>query len=418
MRSSQHTCPLATTLNVLILSPGYPADMPEFTRGLAECGANVVGVGDQPLDALPDLVRRSLSVYIQVRSLWDTGHVIAELHQQLRGHSLDRIECLWEPGIMLAAELRRHFGVDGLSVEQAHRFRDKEAMKAALDVAGIRTPRHIATDSVAGCWEAAEKIGFPIILKPIAGAGSADTYRVESADQLRAVLPRLQHVPSVSVEEFVDGEEYTFDTITIDGNIAYYNVAWYRPRPLIARSNEWISPQVIALRDVEDPALADGIAMGFEVIKALEFGTGFTHMEWYRKADGEVVFGEIGARPPGAHQVDQMKFACDFDVFRAWGSAVTAGKLTGDIERRYNVATIYKRAKGVGRISRIEGTEALQQRFGEHVVWNTLLPPGSPRRDWLQTLVSDGFIMLRHPDLDETLAMADAVASELHLYAE
>lgn len=392
--------------------------MPEFTRGLAECGARVYGVGDSPASALPDLVKKSLSEYVQVRSLWDSAAVIAELHEKLKGHTLDRIECLWEPGVMLAAELRRHFGVAGLSVEQAHRFRDKEAMKIALDDAGIRTPRHIAADSVAACWEAAEQIGFPIILKPIAGAGSADTYRVENADQLRAVLPRLRHVPLVSVEEFVDGEEYTFDTITIDGEIAYYNIAWYRPRPLVARSNEWISPQVIALRDVDDPQLAGGIEMGFDVIKALEFDSGFTHMEWYRKADGEVVFGEIGGRPPGAFQVDQMKYACDFDVFRAWASAVTQGRLDANPERRYNVATIYKRAQGTGRITRIEGTQQLQQRFGEHVVWNTLLQPGTPRRDWLQTLVSDGFIMLRHPDLGETLRMADAVGSELHLYAE
>jgi len=405
-------------MNVLILSPGYPADMPEFTRGLAECGARVYGVGDTPVGGLPELVRRSLSEYVQVSTLWDTGRVIAELHERLKGHTLDRIECLWEPGIMLAAELRQHFGVEGLSIEQAHRFRDKEAMKVALDAAGIRTPRHIAADSAAACWEAAEDIGFPLILKPIAGAGSADTYRVNDADQLRAVLPRLRHVPLVSVEEFVDGEEYTFDTITIDGEIAYYNIAVYRPRPLIARSNEWISPQVIALRDVGDAKLAGGVRMGFDVIDALEFRTGFTHMEWYLKDDGEVVFGEIGGRPPGAHQVDQMKYACDFDVFRAWGSAVTRGTLDASPERRYNVATVYKRAQGVGRISRIDGAEALQQRFGEHVVWNTLLAPGTPRRDWMQTLVSDGFIMLRHPDLDETLRMADAVGTDLTLYAE
>lgn len=392
--------------------------MPEFTRGLAECGAEVIGVGDQPAAALPDLVKQSLTDYVQVRSLWDSAAVIAELHAQLKGQSLDRIECLWEPGIMLAAELRQHFGIDGLSIDKAHRFRDKEAMKDALDKAGIRTPRHVAADSAAAVWEAAEEIGFPLILKPIAGAGSADTYRVESADELRAVMPRLRHVATVSVEEFIDGEEYTFDTITVDGKIAYYNIAWYRPRPLIARSNEWISPQVIALRDVDDPKLADGVAMGFDVIKALDFRTGFTHMEWYRKADGEVVFGEIGARPPGAHQVDQMKFACDFDVFRTWGAAITGNETASPVERRYNVATIYKRAKGLGRITRIEGTDRLQHRFGEHVVWNTLLPPGSPRRDWLKTLVSDGFIMLRHPELDETLAMADAVGSELHLYAE
>ena len=238
-------------MNVLIISPGYPNDMPEFTRGLAESGAQVVGVGDQGTAALPNQVRRSLSKYIQVRSLWDSATLIPQLHDELRGHRIDRIECLWEPGIMLAAELRAHFEVPGLSIEQAHRFRDKEAMKVKLDAAGIRTPRHVAVDSIAACWEAVERIGFPVILKPIAGAGSADTYRVESVDELRAVLPRLQHVATLSVEEFVDGEEYTFDTITIGGKIAYYNVAWYRPRPLVARSHEWISPQVIALKNLD-----------------------------------------------------------------------------------------------------------------------------------------------------------------------
>lgn len=405
-------------MNVLIISPGYPADMPEFTRGLHEAGATVFGVGDQSQDRLPDLVKHSLSRYVQVASLWDLKAVIDQLHGSLRGNTLDRIECLWEPGIMLAAELREHFRVEGMSTSHATLYRDKEAMKIALDEAGIRTPRHAACESAADCWAAAETIGFPVIIKPIDGAGSADTYRVSSRDELRDVVPRLQHVPRVSVEEFIDAEEYTFDTITINGEVAFYSVAVYRPRPLIARSNEWISPQVVALRDVDDPRLKDGIRMGFDVIKALNFGTGFTHMEWYRKADGEVVFGEIGARPPGAHQVDQMKFACDFDVFRAWGQAVVDGEIHEPWERRYNVATIYKRARGVGRITRYEGADALQKQFGEHVVWNTLLPPGTPRRNWRQTLVSDGFIMLRHPDLDTTLAMADAVASELQIFAE
>ena len=405
-------------MNVLIISPGYPADMPEFTRGLAEAGARVFGVGDQHAGGLPDLVRHHLSEYVQVSSLWDSAKVIAELQQHLKGQQLDHIECLWEPGVMLAAELREHFGVAGMNVEHARLFRDKEAMKVALDKAGIRTPRHIAVESVAGCWEAVETIGFPVILKPIDGAGSADTYRVGSREEMRAVLPLLRHVPTISIEEFIDGEEYTFDTITVDGEVAYYNIAWYRPRPLIARSNEWISPQVIALQDVDHPDLAGGVKMGFDVIKALQFGTGFTHMEWYRKADGEVVFGEIGGRPPGAHQVDQMKYACDFDVFKAWGQALTQGKILESYHRRYNVATIFKRARGVGRITHIDGTDELQARFGEHVVWNTLLQPGTPRRDWRKTLVSDGFIMLRHPDLQTTMEMADAVGSELEMFAE
>ena len=405
-------------MNVLILSPGYPADMPEFTRGLAESGARVFGIGDSPTESLPAMAKQSLSKYVQVKSLWDREQVINGIREQLRDENLDRIECLWEPGIMLAAELRAHFGVEGMSCEQAHLFRDKEAMKHALDEVGIRTPKHVAVDSVAACWEAAEDLGYPLIVKPVDGAGSADTYRINTPDELRGVLPRLRHVPTLSVEEFVDGEEYTFDAIVVDGDVAYYNVAWYRPRPLISRSNEWISPQVIALRDVDDPELADGVRMGFEVLKALDFRTGFTHMEWYRKSSGEVVFGEIGARPPGAHHVDQMKFACDFDVFRAWGTAVTSGSLDMKIERLYNVVTVYKRAQGTGKITHMEGVDELQRRYGEHVVCNTLSPPGTPRRNWLQTVVSDGFVTLRHPELEETIRMGDAVANDLTLYAE
>ncbi len=392
--------------------------MPEFTRGLAETGARVFGVGDSHPGSLPELVRKSLSEYIHVRSLWDEESVIRSLRERLRGFALDRIECLWEPGIILAARLREAFGVPGLTIDQATPFRDKELMKQALDKAGIRTPRHVAAASIAAVWEAAEKIDFPIIIKPIAGAGSADTYRVHDRDELRGVLPRLRHVPAVSVEEFVDGEEFTFDTITVNGKIAYYNIAWYRPRPLIARSNEWISPQVVALKNLDQPDLESGVRMGFDVIDALGFDTGFTHMEWYRKADGEVVFGEIGARPPGAHQVDQMKYVCDFDVFREWANAVTLGRISKGIKPKYNVANIYKRARGMGRITRIEGVERLQREFGKHVVWNTLLPIGARRRDWRKTLVSDGFIMLRHPELQKTLEMADRVGSELQLFAE
>jgi hypothetical protein len=49
-------------------------------------------------------------------------------------------------------------------------------------------------------------------------------------------------VPEVSVEEFIDAEEYTFDTISAGGRIEYHNVCWYRPRPLAMKQLEWVSP--------------------------------------------------------------------------------------------------------------------------------------------------------------------------------
>ena len=64
---------------ILIISPGYPADMPHFTRGLAEVGATVLGVGDSPSESLPEPARKALSGYLQVRSLWNIPSVVYEL---------------------------------------------------------------------------------------------------------------------------------------------------------------------------------------------------------------------------------------------------------------------------------------------------------------------------------------------------
>ncbi|MCB1051774.1 MAG: ATP-grasp domain-containing protein [Acidobacteria bacterium] len=404
-------------MKLLFLSPGYPSENPDFAYGAAEMGIQVYGVGDQPQAMLPDKARKALTAYLQVRSLWDEDAVLAEVRKWVGRQQFDRVECVWEPGMVLAARIREMLGTPGMNVARTLPFRNKEMMKQVLDSAGLRTPRHRLAKTITQCWEFAEDIGFPIILKPIAGAGSADTYRVNNADELRSVLPRLRHVPQVSVEEFVDGDEFTFDTVTINGQIAYYNVAWYRPRPLIARSNEWVSPQVIALRHVDQPDLREGVRLGFNVIKALQFESGFTHMEWYRKADGEVVFGEIGARPPGARQVDQMNFACDIDVFRGWAEAVCFKRFSQNIQRKFNVATVYKRAHGQGTIHKMTGYASLKHRYGSTFVWENLLPIGSRRRDWKQTLVSDGFIMLRHPELNKTCAIADAIGEKLNLYA-
>ena len=153
------------------------------------------------------------------------------------------------------------------------------------------------------------------------------------------------------------------------------------------------------------------------MIAALGFRDGFTHMEWYRKADGEVVFGEIGARPPGARTVDVMNYATDTDLFTAWAEAVTRGRISQPVTRHYNAASIFKRASGAGRITHYDGLDRLLAEYGEHVVAIELLPIGAPRRDWRATLIADGMVIVRHPDLSQTLAMARHFAADLHLSA-
>lgn len=404
-------------MNIIMISPGFPVEQPFFTRGLARQGHDVIGLGDQHEHDLPEVAKGALSAYLQVGSFSDENAVLAKVADAAGKVRIDRIECTWEPYMVLAAKVREMLGLPGMTVEQTIPFRDKEKMKQVLDQNGIRTPKHVSTTTKDGVRDAAERIGYPICVKPIAGAGSADTYRVDDENHLEEILPLLGHVQEVSVEEFIEAEEFTFDTVCANGEIKYFNICSYRPRPLMGRSHQWISQQTIAVRDLLDPFFESGRKMGVEVIKALGFRDGFTHMEWYRKPDGEAVFGEIGARPPGANTVDLMNFANDFDVYEGWAEAVTKGTFSQPINRSYNAGHIFKRAQGDGRIQRIEGLESLMADYGQHFCIVDLLPVGAQRRDWKQTLRSDGMIIVRHPDFGTTCDILDQIGMRLQMYA-
>ncbi|MFK7927204.1 MAG: acetyl-CoA carboxylase biotin carboxylase subunit family protein [Myxococcota bacterium] len=404
-------------MDVVFLNPVFPSEMQDFARGLSQVGARVWGVGDRPAHALPDALRAHLTGYLHVPRILDEADVVKRVVSWLGGRRPDRVEACWEPLVIAAAHLREHYGVPGMSVDTVVAFRDKQRMKERVAAAGVRVPHSARVTTVDEAKKAAERVGYPLILKPIAGAGSADTYRVDEPGELEPTLQRMGHVTEASCEEFIDGEEFTYDTVCVDGTPGFENVAQYLPRPLIARTEEWISPIILTYRNLEHPRLAEGIALGRKVLSALSMGTGFTHMEWYKKESGEVVFGEIGCRPGGARLVDQMNLGSDTDLFVEWARAVVHGQVHAPAQKAYCTAIVFKRATGHGVIRRIDGLDAFLHKYGEHVVIDDVLRPGQPRRDWKQTLLSDGFLVVRHPQANIALDLAREAAATIHLHA-
>jgi biotin carboxylase len=405
-------------MRVVFLSPTYPPEMQQYTRGLAEVGAQVYGVGDTAREALPGTLKPYLQDYLQVPRIMDEDDVMERVSSWLRGLSVDRVASNWEPLVILAARLRERWGVPGMSVDAVRGFRDKQLMKERVAKAGLRTPRSVRIHTAKQARDAAEKFGYPIVLKPISGAGSADTYKISSDEELAAAIARMGHVVEASCEEFVEGDEFTFDTICIDGKPVYENIASYLPKPLEARSHEWVSPVIITVRDMKQPSMQKGVALGRDVLTALGMGDGFTHMEWFLTPKGEAVFGEIGCRPGGGNIVDQMNYTGDVDLFREWARVICHRRFEASTERKYNDAIVFKRAKGQGRITRIEGLEEWKRMCGKWVVEDKLLRPGTPRRNWKQTLLSDGWVNVRHPEWEEAKRMAFAAATDITLYAE
>ncbi|HQY63959.1 MAG: ATP-grasp domain-containing protein [Myxococcales bacterium] len=405
-------------MRVVFLSPAYPAEMCHFTRGLAEVGTTVYGVGDTPREALPSAVRPYLADYLTVPRITDEADVSDRVSAWLRGRTIDHVLTNWEPLVLLAARLRERWGIPGMSVDVVRGFRDKEIMKVRLRAAGLRVPRSWRVRTADEAREAAERVGYPLILKPIAGAGCADTYRVESRAELERVLPTMSNVAEASCEEYIEGEEFTYDTVSLRGRPVVESMTAYIPKPLEARTHEWISPIGISIRDLAQPRLAPGLELGRAALAALGMGSGFTHMEWYLTPSGEAVFGEIACRSGGAGIVDQMNYTCDTDLFREWARVSCWGHFEGETTRKYNVGMVFKRAIGRGLVTRIEGLGAWLHACGPCVVEDSLLRPGTPRRDWQQTTLADGRLMVRHPDFGETLRMCQAAATDVRIYAQ
>ena len=98
-------------MNVLMISPGYPAEMAFFTRGLGQAGVTVIGLGDQSPDALPAEARTALDHYVHTSSLAAEEHVLATVRGLAKHVRIDQVECLWEPYMVLAARLREALGL-------------------------------------------------------------------------------------------------------------------------------------------------------------------------------------------------------------------------------------------------------------------------------------------------------------------
>jgi hypothetical protein len=73
-------------MKVVFLACSYPPEMQQYTRGLAEVGAEVYGVGDTAAASLAaQSLKRHLTDYLQVPRLLDEDDVVERVYQWLRG---------------------------------------------------------------------------------------------------------------------------------------------------------------------------------------------------------------------------------------------------------------------------------------------------------------------------------------------
>ena len=352
-------------------------------------------VSQDPVEKLPDSLRAQLTGHWRLDNCFDPRQLAQAVRElSARYGPVERMIGVLEQLQVPLAQARELLGLPGHSAAVANNFRDKAQMKDVLRAAGVPCARHRLVERADEALAFIAEVGFPVVVKPPAGAGGARTFRLDAMPDLQRYL--AEYPPAtrgVSLfEEFIRGTEHSFDSVMLDGRPAWYSISRYMPSPLEVMENPWIQWCVLLPRQVDVPEYATIREVGFRALHALGMRTGLSHMEWFRRADGSVAVSEVGARPPGAQFTTLLSYAHDLDFYRAWPRLMISNEFDPP-PRVYAAGAAYVRGQGRGHVKRIHGLDQAQRELGHLVVEAKL-----PRADQTPSTSyeGDGYVIVRH----------------------
>ena len=406
------------TVHIVFIEPRFPPNQRQFIRGLSEIGATISAIGEGSKESLDDELRHQLSHYEQITNVTNAQQVLDAVRFIQRHAHVDRLEATVEAHIMPAAQAREAAGIPGTTTRTAFLCRDKPAMKEVLRAGGIPCAASAAVDSPAEAYAFAAKVGYPLILKPRDGAGASGATRVDSDAELASAVRALglEHGRSAAIEEFIEGHEGFFDTLTLRGQVVHEFATHYYPNVLEAMRTRWISPQFIATNRIDQPGYDEVKAMAAKVVTLLGIETSATHMEWFAGPKG-LKFSEIGCRPPGVRAWDLYNVANDMDLYREWAMLIAAGRPSQRPSRRLSAGIIALRPDRDGRITHYEGLDQIRNAYAPYLIdWHTP-PEGTPTQGVEAGYMANAWIRMKHDNYDHLRHMLDTVGQTVRVHA-
>lgn len=383
--------------NVVFVAPFFLPATLRFIRSVAGLSPiQLALISRDPPERLPREIRAHIRYHYRVGNCLDAGQLAIaakSLHTEMGG--IDRLFGALEELQTPLARAREFLGIEGLGGEAARNFRDKSRMKTVLHTHQVPCARHCLVQSPENAHQFVRAVGYPIVVKPPDGAGARNTFQINDETRLNDYLqvygPSAAH-PTL-FEEFIQGDEHSFEAVSIRGRMVWHSLTRYYPNPLEVLKNPWIQWSILLPREVDDPRYDDIRQINQKTLTALGMKTGLTHMEWFRRKDGSPVVSEVGARPPGAQIMTIMSYAHDKNFYDAWAELMVFDRFTPPA-RKYAAGAAYLRGQGQGRVKGIRGVNQAQKEVGSVVVEARLPRLGSPSSTGYE---GDGHVIVRHP---------------------
>ena len=216
-----------------------------------------------------------------------------------------------EYAVTLLAILNDHLKLEGLTIEQAHRFRDKVPMKQYLSQNICKPKLYTRQDILDNLIE------YPVIVKPRTFAASRGVCIAKSKGELLHNIkgknidysrPAKDTVEDVEVEEYIDSDVYHIDGLVFNGNIVFCTTSRY-----VESCFGYAQGKIFG--SISVPKLQQEQALDFaqKVHSDLRIPDGAFHLECFFK-NQKFIFLEIGIRPGGAEIVPAIEAATGINL--------------------------------------------------------------------------------------------------------
>lgn len=308
-------------INFVFLSCHFPPRFRFFVKQLKSQGVSVLGIGDEFYYNLhPELIE-NLTEYYKVDNMENYEELYRCLGFFVHKHGrIQFIESFNEHWLETEAKLREDFNIkEGYNCNQMAIYKRKSGMKKVYQAAGLKCAPGMLPKTLDEALTFANKVGYPLIMKPDIGVGAAGATKIRNDEELKKNWDGLGNS---FMEKFIDGTIETFDGLCDhEGKIIFYSSMKYRGLMEVVSGEDMI---FYVCKDVPE----DLREMGFTTVKAFEVKARFFHCEFFRNMEGELLPLEINLRPPGVITLDIMNYTYRTDLYAEYAKVITKQKVS------------------------------------------------------------------------------------------
>jgi hypothetical protein len=381
-------------MDFLYISPEFPPNYAHFIQKLQLMGVRVWGLGEAEFYFMPAGLRSALSWYVRadLHNVDAVHHALDELLRQKRacGHagSFDLVESHNEQWLTLEGIINEKYGIDGIKTQDLPRLKKKSIMKKLFKDLGMPVARGERIVNIRQAVDLADRLGYPLILKPDEGVGAGGIYRVDNKNQLKSYLSQIKE--DYLVEEFIEGDVVSYDGLTdYNGEIVFENSLVYGDGVL-----EYVKGKDTFFY-VSRHIPAELRAVGRKLVRLFDIRRKFFHYEFFKIGETYMPI-EINCRPPGGAIVDMMNYSVDDDLYRAYAAMIAGGRAAVRTPKKFFCGYVGRKDKPYAH-----SHDEIINAFGHCLVEHDLNPPV-----FQQAMGNERYIF-RSPNKAEIFAAAE-----------